>query len=191
MSPERQATPPRIRPMPLEDVRTSGQELLDATLKAEGRPANIFTTVVRSEGLLRRWLPLVGKLLNGKIPFRDRELVVLRTAWNCGTEYEWSQHVLLGLESGLSLDEIADIAKEGVEGWGERDALLLRAADELHATWTISDPIWERLTGIYDGQQLIEFPLLVGHYHMAAMLLNALKVELDPGMQGFPVRSTP
>jgi alkylhydroperoxidase family enzyme len=52
--------------------------------------------------------------------------------------------------------------------------------DELHATRTLSDASWDalRAAGLTDTQ-LIEFPLLTGHYEMLAMTLNALRVPPD------------
>ena len=82
---------PRIAPVPAAERAPSAQALLDG-ISGAASEANIFTTLIRAEGLTRRWLPFGGKLLNGKIPARDRELVILRTGWNCGSEYEWAQH---------------------------------------------------------------------------------------------------
>jgi alkylhydroperoxidase family enzyme len=148
--------------------------------------SNIFTTLIRAEGLTRRWLPFAGKLLNGKLPARDRELLVLRTAWNCQAEYEWAQHVAVGLAAGLTQEEIDRVpAGPGAE-WSEFDAYLLRAADELHGDWCISDDTWTVLAARYDTQQLIELPMLVGQYHMVAMTLNTLGVAIDEGLPGFP-----
>lgn len=66
------------------------------------------------------------------------------------------------------------------------DAGLLRAADELHRDACIGDPTWAALARRYDTEQLIEVPMLVGHYHLVAMTLNSLGVQLDEGLQGFP-----
>ena len=151
-----------------------------------GSEANIFTTLVRAEGLTRRWLPFGGKLLNGKIPARDRELLILRTGWNCGSEYEWAQHVVIGRAAGLTDVEISRIPAGPAGGWDPFDSTLLQAADELHEDWCISDATWAALAYVYDTQQLIELPMLVGHYHMVAMTLNSLGVQLDPGLSGFP-----
>lgn len=151
-----------------------------------GSEANIFTTLVRAEGLTRRWLAFGGKLLSGKIPARDRELLILRTGWNCQSEYEWAQHVVIGRSAGLTDDEIRRIPKGPGCQWGSFDSTLLRAADELHENYCLSDAIWAGLGDVYDTQQLIELPMLVGHYHMVAMTLNTLGVELDPGLSGFP-----
>lgn len=150
------------------------------------RGANIFSTLVRAPGLFRRWLPFAGKLLSGKLPARDRELLILRTAWNCRAGYEWGHHVAIGLESGLTREEVDRIPDGSGADWPAHDALLLRAADELHSEQRISDATWEGLSARYDTQQLIELPMLVGHYHLVAMTLNTLGVELEPEYEGLP-----
>lgn len=178
-------TAPRIPPLPAADRTPSAQALLDTVMVA-GSEANIFTTVVRAEGLTRRWLPFGGRLLNGKLPARDRELLILRTAWNCQAEYEWAQHVVLARHAGLSQQEVVRVPLGPDASWGEHDRLLLRAADELHRDWCVTDDSWQALAAVYDDQQLIELPMLVGHYHMVAMTLNTLGVALDDGLAGFP-----
>jgi alkylhydroperoxidase family enzyme len=177
---------PRIAPLPAAERTPSAQALLDG-VTAAGSEANIFTTIIRAEGLTRRFLPFGGRLLNGRIPARDRELLILRTGWNCQSEYEWAQHVVIGRAAGLSEEEIQRVpAGPDGGGWSQFDATLLRAADELHQDWCISDATWTALAEVYDDPQLIELPMLVGQYHLVAMTLNSLGVQLDPGLSGFP-----
>ena len=151
-----------------------------------GTEANIFTTLVRAEGLARRWLPFGGKLLRGRLPARWRELAILRTAWNCRAEYEWGQHVGIGRDAGLTDAEIARVPDGPGPGWDEADAAVLQAADECHRDHCITDPTWSVLARHLDTAQLIELPMLVGHYTMLAMTLNSLGVQLDPGLPRFP-----
>jgi alkylhydroperoxidase family enzyme len=68
-------------------------------------------------------------------------------------------------------------AGAGADGWTPREALLLRAADELHETRTMSDELWGELRPLLNDQELIELCMLIGHYEMLAMTLNALCVE--------------
>jgi len=178
-------TAPRIAPLAKQERSSSMQALLEGVSVA-GSEANIFTTLVRAEGLTRKWLPFGGKLLSGKLPPRDRELLILRSAWNCQADYEWAQHTGLGLAAGLSGQEIARIPAGPDAGWEPFDAALLKAADELHATYELSDAVWDALSARYDEAQLIEVPMLVGHYHMVAMALKTLRVQLDSGLTGLP-----
>ncbi len=182
-----ETTAPRVAPLPKHQRSPSAQALLEGVSVA-GSEANIFTTLIRAEGLTRRWMPFGGKLLAGKLPPRERELLILRTAWNCRADYEWAQHTGLGLAAGLSEDEIARIPAGPDGGWDPFDAALLAAADELHDSCELSDTIWNVLSSRYDEAQLIELPMLVGHYHMVAMTLKTLRVQLDPGLTGLPTK---
>ncbi len=181
---------PRIPPVPVSERVGTTRELLDQVRAGTGGDANIFSTLVRAPGLYRRWIAFGGKLLNGKLPARERELLILRTGWNCGAEYEWAQHALIGQAAGLSAEEVRRVT-EGPDaaGWDRFDAVLLRAADELHNSYSITDGTWALLEERYDEAQLIELPMLVGQYHLVAMTLNTLGVELDEGLTGFPVSS--
>ena len=67
----------------------------------------------------------------------------------------------------------------------ELEAALLRAADELHADACISDATWGVLAAQLDERQLIEVPMLIGHYHLVAFTLNSLGVQREPGVPGF------
>ncbi len=179
--------PLRISPVPAGERTGRVRELLDLAQIVPGTDANIFATLVRAPGLFRRWLPFGGKLLAGKLPARDREILILRTGWNCRAEYEWAQHARIALDCGLAAEEIDRIALDPVDDeWSGFDACLLRAADELHLRFTVSDATWAELAEEYDIEQLVELPMLVGHYHLVAMSLNTLGVELDDGLQGFP-----
>lgn len=179
--------PVRITPVPKDERTGQVRELLDQSSSGAETDANIFTTLVRAPGLFRRWLPFGGKLLNGKLPARDRELLILRTGWNCRAEYEWAQHTRIALRLGITSSEVERVALgPGAIGWSPFEAALLRAADELHETSTISDATWSIIAERYDTAQLIELPMLVGHYHLVAMTLNTLGVELDDGLSGFP-----
>jgi 4-carboxymuconolactone decarboxylase len=177
---------PRIPPLPASELDEQAQELLAGVRVTDAPASHIFATLVRHPGLFRRWLPFGGKLLAGKLPARDRELLILRTAVLCDAEYEWGQHRLIGLAAGISEEEVERV-RFGTEapGWDPFDAALLTAADELHREALISDATWETLASRYDERQLIEVPMLVGHYHLVAFTLNSLGVQLEPGVAGF------
>ena len=177
---------PRIAPLPPEEQDDQVRELL-AGAAAPGLPAaNIFATLVRHPGLFRKWMPFGGKLLTGKLPARDRELLILRTGWHCQSDYEWGQHVLIGRAAGVTDEEIERL-KVGPDaaGWDPFDAALVRAADELHDDACITDETWAALAARYDAKQLTEVPMVVGQYHLVSYTLNSLGVQREPGVPGF------
>lgn len=171
---------PRIRPGTRREIGWVNAGIVRVLgLATGGRPPNIFTTLARHHGLFRRWLWFAGALMpGGKLPRIETELVILRVAHNAGSEYEWGHHERLGKRAGLSAEEIERVRSgPDAPGWSERQALLLRAADEMHADGGIGDELWARLAGQLDEVRLIELCMLIGHYEMLAMTLNSLGVE--------------
>src|SRR4051812_2237621 len=181
-------TSPRIPPLATDEMSDDQRELVGGAAPMTGPASNIFATLVRHPGLFRKWMPFGGKLLGGgKLPARDREVLILRTGWNTQAPYEWGQHARIGRQSGLTDEEIARIPKgPAAEGWSELDALLLTAADELHDDSCLNDGTWAALTKHYDEMQMIELPMLVGQYHMVAYALNSLGVQREEGVVDLP-----
>lgn len=186
---------PRIPPLPPQDWDVTVSELLAPwQIDTPAGPCvpNVFTTLARNPGLLAAWEPFAGEiLLRGALPARDRELLVLRTAWNCRASYIWGQHAgNHGPASGMSEAEIARVADGPAEpGWSAWDATLLRAADELHADATLEQATWDALAGRYGERELIELTMLVGEYHLMAFALNSLGVQDEAGAGGLPGQS--
>lgn len=180
---------PRIAPLPESERDDVANELIAMAAGPDriGMAPNIFTTLARHPGLFRRWIPFGGKLLAGKIPLRDRELMILRVAWRCGAAYEWGQHCRVARAAGLTDADLLNVARgPAAPEWDGFDAALLRAVDELHDESSVSDQTWAVLAGRYDDKQLIEVPMLVGQYHLVAYTMNTLQFELEPGAEPFP-----
>ncbi|MFE0102423.1 carboxymuconolactone decarboxylase family protein [Streptomyces sp. NPDC059009] len=195
MASEKRETPatPRIPPQPPQEWAEELRETLTADVSGLGLglatlgEARIFSTLARHPELFQVWLPFGVKLTGGELPAADRELLILRAAHNCASPYEWGHHARTAERVGLSAAEIARIADgPDAPGWSERQALLLRAADELHTAARISEGTWRGLAQLLTEQQLIELPMLVGHYHLIAFTLNSLGVQPEEGLPPLP-----
>ena len=182
---------PRIPPLPPDQWTGDLKRILEAVPGGvENRLGdnNIFPTFARHPDFFRAWLPFGGFLLTaGKLSGHDRELLILRTAVVCRSDYEWGQHVRISLAGGIDRETIDRVLEgPGAEGWSPHEAALLRAVDELHADTRISDETWATLAETYDPEQLIEATMVVGHYTMLAGALNSFGVELDEGLEPLP-----
>lgn len=178
---------PRIPPLPADGRDPRTQELLDSLrFDPEGEDMNLFLTLAHHPRLLKRWSAFGGLLLaGGALSARDREVLILRTAANCGADYEWGHHLALGSLAGLAADEMTDLAGPSEVAAGI-DPDLVAAADELHADGVIGDATWSALAARYDEAQLIEVPMVVGQYHLVAFTLRSLRIQPEPGVEGIP-----
>lgn len=179
---------PRIAPVTPEETDDRTKEMLAALGGGMSQALNIFTTLAHHPKLLKKWSEFGGVLLyGGELGARERELVILRTGWNCQSEYEWGQHKIIGIRAGLTEKEVeATCMPADAAGWNDEDLLLIRAADELHEESVLSDDTWAALAARYDKKQLLELIFNVGQYHLVSMALNSLRVQRDKGVEGFP-----
>jgi 4-carboxymuconolactone decarboxylase len=70
--------------------------------------------------------------------------------------------------------------------WSPRQALLVRLADELHDSSTVSDGLWAELAAGWDEDQLVELFATAGFYHLVSFLANGLGVEREEYARRFP-----
>src|SRR5262245_21604907 len=123
----------RVPPLEPSELTEEMKETLGPRAMS-GRLLNIYTTLARHPELMKRWLVFGSYILGSStLPPREREIAILRTGFRCKSDYEWGQHARVGRMVGLTDEEIRRIA-EGPDapGWNATEALVLRAADELH-----------------------------------------------------------
>jgi alkylhydroperoxidase family enzyme len=140
--------------------------------------ALVYRTMGHNPALLNTWLPICDFFMNcSEISAFDRETLILRTGRHCDSEYEWAKHVIKADGVGLSEADVAaihDVTTRPDDGsWLDT---LLRLADELHATSTITDETFDRLSATYDNGQLMVAIMMVGEYHMLAYALNGARI---------------
>jgi 4-carboxymuconolactone decarboxylase len=118
---------------------------------------------------------------------RYRELLILRTGWDCQSEYEWAQHVgKVGRAREMGLDPLKIAGGPTASGWDPFEVVLLKAADELYRDSMISDRTWNAMAARFDATMLINATISAANYRANAMALNALGVQLDAGDERMP-----
>ncbi|MDJ0926778.1 MAG: carboxymuconolactone decarboxylase family protein [Gammaproteobacteria bacterium] len=178
---------PRIPPLREDEWSNDQRQLLEYAYR-QGGFYNVIGTLARHPEASGRLGQMGAHVLGptSTLPPRDRELLILRTAWLCQAEYEWAQHVQIARKAGVSNADV-ERCREDPEaaGWNPFDAALIHAADELHAQQCISDATWTELAGRYDTLQLMDVVFAVGQYTLIAMALKTFQTPLDDGLAGF------
>jgi alkylhydroperoxidase family enzyme len=150
-----------------------------------GRPhlPAIFPVFNINPRLFWAWLFFASRLMPyGRLPGATREKLILRTAWNCRSRYEWGQHLEIGLRLGVTDEEVVALAL-APETLSPLDAALMRACDELCRQKLVSEATWNALAEHYPKSQLIEIMILVGHYEMVAGFLINAGIRLEPEIE--------
>ena len=176
-----EAGPPRLAPMAPEEWDEL-QVLLADVAGGPEHALNIFTTLGRHPELFRAFVTFGGALLDGRLPARTRELSILRTAARCGADYEWHHHAAAAAQVGVSDEDIAALHLPLADHpWPEADLVVLRAVDEMHDRWALSDDTWTAMHGAVGDAGAIELVLLVGQYHLVALALRSLRIGPEGG----------
>jgi alkylhydroperoxidase family enzyme len=146
---------------------------------------HLFTTLGQRRSLFWAWSIYGGRLLRGRLPRIDTELVILRVAHLRSSQYELQLHFRMARKAGLDANMQATIFAWPVVPEGVRDQLsarqqaLLRATDEFIKDRTVNAGTWQQLASHLDRRQLIEFCLLAGQYDGLAATIASLDIPLD------------
>lgn len=179
--------PFRIAPAP-QPYESDMEETLARLMPAGIAPLVLFRTMARSPRLFRRFM--AGGLLDkGSISLREREIAIDRACARCGGEYEWGVHIALFAErAGFGQAEIAATVSEGADApcWSASEGLIIRLVDQLHDTATIDDALGHELSAAYTDEQILEFIMLAGLYHMVSFVVNATGLAPESYAARFP-----
>lgn len=185
---------PRIEPVDLGRLDSDQRAALEPFLATNGgkvgggRVLNIFRTLAHAPKALTAFLGWGGYILSRRnaLSERDRELVILRTGYNCRSGYEWTQHKRIGLDCDLSEAEIEWIkAGPDAEGWTDIDRAMLRATDELTEQHFVADATWAALAPLGDKGRM-DLVFTVGQYTQVSMILNSFGIQVEEGWEVDP-----
>jgi alkylhydroperoxidase family enzyme len=154
----------------------------------EGRGISVNRTFARYPKLYEPWGPRQSFMLRGsKLPAKQRELLILRSGWNCQSEYEWAKHVgTVGRAREHGLEPVYIAEGPSSSAWDPFEKTLLHAADELYRDAIVSDVTWRALTERLDTGLLMSALVTVGDFRAISMSLNAYGVQLEEGDERFP-----
>ncbi|MHA6323609.1 carboxymuconolactone decarboxylase family protein [Roseivivax sp. CAU 1753] len=140
---------------------------------------NVYRTMAHHPALLAAWSglrahivqdPALGRVLN--------EVVILRTGYRLGSDYEWHQHIERARALGLSDARIASI-RGPKDAMSEEDRLLCTAVDDLFDAARLTDATRRALMTTYGKEATLDLLATVGFYSVLGFILNSFETPLD------------
>jgi len=156
-----------------------------AARKMRAPEMHLFTALGQRQFLFWAWSIYGGRVLHGRLPRVDTELVILRVGHLRSSEYELQHHRRMAREEGLDAGIQAaifawpDPLLEAAGKLSARQRALLQATDEFVKDRTVTAATWQQLAGHLNRRKLIEFCLLASYYDGLAATISALDIPLD------------
>ena len=114
---------------------------------------------------------------------RLRELVILQVGYLARSAYEFSHHVKIALDCGVSEADIDDLIahnKGQPTDLSSCDLLVLRATREMMEGKGVAKPTFEELGAFFDAGQLVALTLTASVYVGVVKLLDSLAIDTEP-----------
>lgn len=183
---------PRVPYLDRPGLAPEHRDLLD-------RPINLFRALVNSPNAARAW-SAVGRYIRfgSKLDPRLRELAILQVGYVARSPYEYSHHVKIGHDFGVSDADIRAIAAETAGRASDLDPLaktVLQAAREMTTELAISDATFALLREKLDAERLTDLVLTIAFYCAVVRVLATMQIDVEDEylsyLAQFPLPSAP
>jgi len=172
----------RVPYLQQSDLPPEHQELL-------ARPIALNRAMANSPNASRAMSVLAMYIRHkSKVDPRLREMAILQVGYLTRQPYEYSHHVKLGREAGVTDDDIRAIAEETAGRPTKLDALsktVLRAAREMTNDLAMSDESFAALERAVGREQVIDLTLAIAFYNAVVRLLGTLQIDVEPEYQRY------
>ena len=120
---------------------------------------------------------------NFDLPESLKETIIITTAREIRSQYEFSAHARLARQAGVSESTIKAIADGSAPaGLTGDEEILVRYVKELVQNHKISDSTFNAVRDKFGTQRTVEITGLIGHYLLVGQILLAFEVDLAEGM---------
>jgi alkylhydroperoxidase family enzyme len=176
---------------------------LEPTDLAEGdkdllkRPIWLAKALVNSPKAARAFFGLGGYIRHGsKLDPRLREMAILQVGWLARSPYEWSHHVKLGHDFGVSDADVQALIDDTAGKPTDLDDLtktVLKAAREITADGGMAEATFASLQKTWGDELVIDLTLTISFYNAVVRVLATLQIDVEPEympyLQKFPLPS--
>jgi alkylhydroperoxidase family enzyme len=167
----------RVPYLDVADLAPEDQDLLK-------RPIALHKALVNSPNAARAFSGLGAYIRYGsKLDPRLRELAILQVGWLARSPYEWSHHVKLGYDFGVTDADvqglIADTAGKPTS-LSDLDKTVLRGAREMTHDGAMSGATFATLQSALGNEQVVDLTLTIGFYNAVVRVLGTLQIDVEP-----------
>jgi len=119
-------------------------------------------------------------LFESQFDTRKRKIAILRVARVTDAHYEWTHHVAIARQCGVTEEQIEKIKTEDpVTSLGDEYNLLCRVADEISRNVRLSDDALEQILDRYGVRESTEIILCVSYFNMVSRFLESTRVPIE------------
>ncbi|MDX2155054.1 MAG: carboxymuconolactone decarboxylase family protein [Hyphomicrobiaceae bacterium] len=173
-----------------KDLPADQQDLLK-------REITLFKCMVHSPNAVRAFQGLGGFIRHkSRLDGRLREIAILAVGWITQAPYEWSHHVKIGQEFGVTEADIQGViaACDGEASSLEPVAkLIVKAAREMTESLAVSDGTFAELRQAFDDERLTDLVITMAFYNAVVRYLGTMRIDVEPEYQPyldrFPMRN--
>jgi alkylhydroperoxidase family enzyme len=167
----------RVPYLEVSDLAPEDQDLLK-------RPIALFKALVNSPKAARAFSGLGGYIRYGsKLDPRLRELAILQVGWLARSPYEWSHHVKLGHDFGVSDADVQALIDDTAGKATTLDPLskmVLKAAREMTSEGAMTEATFAALQSELGNELVVDLTLTIGFYNAVVRVLGTLQIDVEP-----------
>jgi alkylhydroperoxidase family enzyme len=172
----------RVPYLEASDLAPEDQDLLK-------RRISLFQALVNSPKAARAFSGLGGYIRYGsKLNPRLRELAILQVGWLARSPYEWSHHVKLGHDFGVTDADVQALIDDTAGKPTALDALsklALKAAREMTSDGAMTAATFAALQAELGNEQVVDLTLTIGFYNAVVRVLATLQIDVEPDYQPY------
>jgi alkylhydroperoxidase family enzyme len=119
---------------------------------------------------------------------RLRELAILQVGYLARAPYEWSHHVKIGREFGVTDEDIRALIAETEERPSQLEPIakhVLKAAREMTNDLAITQATFAALAAHLDNEHLVDLVITISFYNAVVRLLASLAIDVEPEYQKY------
>lgn len=165
-----------------KDLPAEHQDLLK-------REINLYKQLVHSPDALRAFSGLGGYIRwKSKVDPRLRELAILQVGYLARSPYEWSHHIKIGYDFGVTDDDIKaliDDSEGRPAGLDALTGLVLRGAREITIAGEMSRATFAALQQHLPKESLVDLIVTTAFYNAVVRVLGSLEIDVEPDYQKY------